>query len=49
MRVLTLTLMMFSVLPAALPAAYLTELIEWSHSKALASLSKARRDRLLVR
>lgn len=32
--------------PATLPAAYLTELIEWSHGKALASLSKARRDRL---
>ena len=34
--------------PATLTAAYLTELIEWSHSKALASLSKARRDTLLV-
>jgi predicted DNA-binding protein (MmcQ/YjbR family) len=34
--------------PASLPADYLRELVEWSHRRALASLSKARRARLLA-
>ncbi len=30
----------------SVPAAYLTELVEWSYRKALGALSKARRDKL---
>ncbi len=33
--------------PASLPAGYLRELVAWSHQRALASLSKVRRERLL--
>lgn len=32
--------------PGVLPADYLTELVEWSYRKALASLSKARQSKL---
>jgi len=31
----------------SLPSAYLKELVEWSYNKALCSLSKARRDKLM--
>jgi predicted DNA-binding protein (MmcQ/YjbR family) len=34
--------------PNSVPRAYLTELIAWSHAKALAALSKKRRDALIA-